>query len=209
MKLVKPKLSYIELKSLNDCYEKQEFRDVHIIDNIDKDIELEHLTFDGCLFEGIDFTHIHLNKVDFIDVVFDKCDLSNQVLEGQYYNRVVFKNCKLTGTSFIGSKLKDIEFKQCLGRYINFASCHIHKARFIDSDFQESSFYDASLKEVVFQQVDLTLADLSFLHHQQLDLSTSQIDGIVIDMNSLKGLVVSSFQAIDLIGILGVKVKDV
>ena len=114
MKLVKPKLSYIEKQSWHVCDIQQEVRDVHIDHDSQQKLSFYQMTFDGCLFENVHFQNIHLEKIDFIDVIFDHCDLSNQVLEGQFLQRVVFKNCKLTGTSFIHSRLKDVEFDGCL-----------------------------------------------------------------------------------------------
>ena len=91
------------------------FQDVHIDQNIQQRTIIQDLTFDGCLFENIDFTKVSLKHLDLIDVTFDKCDLSNQNFDHQYLNRVQFKNCKLTGTSFIETNLKDVLFDHCQG----------------------------------------------------------------------------------------------
>lgn len=157
MKLVAPKLSYIEKTSFEECLKKMKFQDVHIDQNIQQRTIIQDLTFDGCLFENIDFTKVSLKYLDLIDVTFDKCDLSNQNFDHQYLNRVQFKNCKLTGTSFI--------------------------------------------------ETNLIQSELASLHHKGLDLSTCQIQGAMFDLASLKGLIINDFQAVDLIGILGVKVK--
>ena len=113
MKLVAPKLSYIEKTSFEECLKKMKFQDVHIDQNIQQRTIIQDLTFDGCLFENIDFTKVSLKHLDLIDVTFDKCDLSNQNFDHQYLNRVQFKNCKLTGTSFIETNLKDVLFDHC------------------------------------------------------------------------------------------------
>ena len=112
MKLVAPKLSYIEKTSFEECLKKMKFQEVHIDQNIQQRTIILDLTFDGCLFENIDFTKVSLKHLDLIDVTFDKCDLSNQNFDHQYLNRVLFKNCKLTGTSFIETNLKDVLFDQ-------------------------------------------------------------------------------------------------
>ena len=106
MKLVNPKLSYIEKQEWHDCLVSQEVRDAYIYQDSLHDISFHQITFDGCLFENIHFQNIQLDHIDFIDIVFDHCDLSNQMIECQYFQRVVFKNCKLTGTSFINSRFK-------------------------------------------------------------------------------------------------------
>ena len=58
-----------------------------------------------------------------------------------------------------------------------------------------------------FNETNLIQSELASLHHKGLDLSTCQIQGAMFDLASLKGLIINDFQAVDLIGILGVKVK--
>ena len=41
-----------------------------------------------------------------------------------------------------------------------------------------------------------------------MDLSTSNIEGIKIDSYSLRGAIIDTYQAMDLIGLLGVKIKE-
>ena len=193
MKLVAPKLSYIEKTSFEECLKKMKFQDVHIDQNIQQRTIIQDLTFDGCFFENIDFTKVSLKHLDLIDVTFDKCDLSNQNFDHQYLNRVQFKNCKLTGT--------------CQGRYSNLSSSQLLNVMFDHCDLQEASFYDANFKKIQFNETNLIQSELASLHHKGLDLSTCQIQGAMFDLASLKGLIINDFQAVDLIGILGVKVK--
>jgi len=150
MKLVAPKLSYIEKTSFEECLKKMKFQDVHIDQNIQQRTIIQDLTFDGCLFENIDFTKVSLKYLDLIDVTFDKCDLSNQNFDHQYLNRVQFKNCKLTGTSFIETNLKDVLFDHCQGRYSNLSSSQLLNVMFDHCDLQEASFYDANFKKIQF-----------------------------------------------------------
>ena len=177
MKLVAPKLSYIEKTSFEECLKKMKFQDVHI-------------------YQNIQLTKVSLKHLDLIDVTFDKCDLSNQNFDHQYLNRVQFKNCKLTGTSFIETNLKDVLFDHCQGRYSNLSSSQLFNVMFDHCDLQEASFYDANFKKIQFNETNLIQSELASLHHKGLDLSTC-----------LKGLIINDFQAVDLIGILGVKVK--
>ena len=139
MKLVAPKLSYIEKTSFEECLKKMKFQDVHIDQNIQQRTIIQDLTFDGCLFENIDFTKVSLKHLDLIDVTFDKCDLSNQNFDHQYLNRVQFKNCKLTGTSFIETNLKDVLFDHCQGRYSNLSSSQLLNVMFDHCDLQEGA----------------------------------------------------------------------
>lgn len=207
MKIKAPILTYIQPKSFTECYQIQEFKDAWIKDPKPKG-HLNGLTLDGCCFENVSFQEMDMERIDMIDVIFDHCDFSNQSLRGIYLQRVVFRNCKLTGTDFTGSTMKNVLFEHCQARYINMAECQLEMCQLQESDFQESTFFLARIKKTEFKQLSLQMGELTQVNHDALDLSTCQIDGVTIDQQTLKGLTVNSFQALDLIGILGVKIKD-
>ena len=112
-----------------------------------------------------------------------------------------------TVNSFIETNLKDVLFDHCQGRYSNLSSSQLFNVMFDHCDLQEASFYDANFKKIQFNETNLIQSELASLHHKGLDLSTCQIQGAMFDLASLKGLIINDFQAVDLIGILGVKVK--
>ena len=170
-------VAIISKENIEECLKKMKFQDVHIDQNIQQRTIIQDLTFDGCLFENIDFTKVSLKHLDLIDVTFDKCDLSNQNFDHQYLNRVQFKNCKLTGTSFIETNLKDVLFDHCQGRYSNLSSSQLFNVMFDHCDLQEASFYDANFKKIQFNETNLIQSELASLHHKGLDLSTCQIQG--------------------------------
>ncbi len=43
---------------------------------------------------------------------------------------------------------------------------------------------------------------------KDIDLSNSIIDGIVVSLDDIKGAIINEYQAIDLIGLIGVKIKE-
>ena len=163
MKLVAPKLSYIEKTSFEECLKKMKFQDVHIDQNIQQRTIIQDLTFDGCLFENIDFTKVSLKYLDLIDVTFDKCDLSNQNFDHQYLNRVQFKNCKLTGTSFIETNLKDVLFDHCQGRYSNLSSSQLLNVMF----GMKCLVRPVIMNLYGFLLVNFTVSPIMYLHNPQ------------------------------------------
>ena len=98
-------------------------------------------------------------------------------------------------------------FENCQGRYSNYASSSLQNVYFKHTDLQEASFYDAHCKKIELKDTSLIRCELTSLHHKGLDVSSCQIQGALFDLQSLKNLVINDFQAVDLIGILGVKVK--
>ena len=77
-----------------------------------------------------------------------------------------------------------------------------------DCDFQEASFFESCLKKVDFQNNHFENSDFFKISHQQLNLSSCFIDGLTIDIESLKNLIVNSYQALQLVKVLGIQIKD-
>ena len=77
-----------------------------------------------------------------------------------------------------------------------------------DCDFQDVSFYNATFHQVDFQNDHFENGDFFQLKHQKLDLSSCQIDGLTINQDSLRNLVVNSYQALQFVKILGIEIKE-
>ena len=75
---------------------------------------------------------------------------------------------------------------------------HVHYT----SNFQENKF-----KNIVLKNADLTQAQFFKSSLNGIDFSDSLIDGIVVSIEDLKGAIINEFQAVDLIGLIGVKIK--
>ena len=55
MKINSPKVSNCEVKSLSLSIAESEFCDALYNENIDREVKIFSTTFDGCIFENIDF----------------------------------------------------------------------------------------------------------------------------------------------------------
>ena len=63
------------------------------------------------------------------------------------------------------------------------------------------------MKNVYFDKANLTNVMFYKVSHDDLDLSNSTLDGIIIDASFLKGVIINTFQAADLISFFGVSVR--
>ena len=61
---------------------------------------------------------------------------------------------------------------------------------------------------VAFESCDLVEADFSHAPLRGIDLRTSRISGITLNISDLKGAVITSLQAMDLLPLLGVIIED-
>ena len=64
-----------------------------------------------------------------------------------------------------------------------------------------------ALKNIYFEKADLTQAMISKTSFKNIDLSDSIIEGIAISIENIKGAIINQFQAIDLLYLIGVKIK--
>lgn len=81
---------------------------------------------------------------------------------------------------------------------VQFHQCSLHNASFIETKMNKTSF----------QECDLTQCEFLHAPLYKTDLSSCQIEGIITSPEDIRGAMINSFQAIDLIHLLNVKIKD-
>lgn len=69
-------------------------------------------------------------------------------------------------------------------------------------------FQETDIKNLELNDVNLYKSEIIKTSLKDIDISTCKIDNIIIDSESTKGLIIDRYQSIDLIGMLGVKIKD-
>ena len=63
-------------------------------------------------------------------------------------------------------------------------------------------------KNLYFQKADLTQAQFFKTSLKNIDLSDSIIEGIAVSVEDIKGASINTFQAVDLLYLIGVKIVD-
>lgn len=63
------------------------------------------------------------------------------------------------------------------------------------------------MKNVYFEESDLTQAQFFKTSLNNIDLSNSNIEKISVSLTDIKGATINQFQSIDLLYLLGVKIK--
>ncbi len=205
-KIVEPDIpSVLQEGSINDEFES------HRIDMMkyENDICTQDLSmheFHGCVFHNITFTE-DMESCLFADCLFDHCDFSNAHASQMVVRRAYFVNCRMTGTEFIRSTIEDMRVKGCHGMYINFSSSKMKRVSFQESNLSEGAFSMCKWSDVLFDDCDLRKAELVQSSLSKIDLSTCQIDGFVVRMEDLKGVIMSEDQALACTRFLGIEIK--
>ena len=122
--------------------------------------------------------------------------------------RVEFISCKLLGTNLSETTMNHVLLHDCNAGYINLAMSKMNQVRFTHSQLRNGSLNDCRFSSVAFESCDLVEADFSHAPLRGIDLRTSRISGITLNISDLKGAVITSLQAMDLLPLLGVIIED-
>jgi len=163
--------------------------------------------FNGCQFNRVRFIG-DLKKVKFIDCIFINCDLSNIELAQSLFHRVRFEQCKGTGSIFRKSKFKYTEFIKSQFSITDFSESNFESVRMSECNFSEGAFQSCKQSDLKTFKVDFSCADFTETTLSNMDLSGCNINGLRLSPHHLKGLTVDSNQALGLVQLLGIQVKD-
>ncbi len=113
----------------------------------------------------------------------------------------------MTGDNFINSRLYNVTFIESNLNYVNFSLASIENLVFKNTILRNSNFQENKIKNIFLDKADLTQAQFFKTSLRDIDLSNSLIDGIAISLEDIKGATISELQAVDLISLIGVKIK--
>lgn len=164
--------------------------------------------FDTVIFRNVEMQENKNERSEFIDCIFYNCNLSNNYFESASFIRCEFYDSKLNGSHFVNSYLEHIYFSNVLGKYLDISECKIKLFEVKNSSFEESSWFTNKIKNLFFSDVNLVKAEFYKTLLSDVDLSKSDIEGMKIDLNGIRGSTISTDQAILLIGLIGVHIKE-
>lgn len=169
--------------------------------------------FDDCTFDKCDFSHTAFKNCKFITCHFLHCNLSvMQVLDSQFNgcsfedSKVIgvdwtkaswsaltqrapkFIRCVLNDSSFWGLELEAIMISGCEARDVDFRESNLKKANLCDTDFTNALFRNTIMIEA------------NFTHASNFDID--------VRVNDIKGAKFSRYEAIRLLGGLGIELVD-
>ena len=197
----------IKESSINDVDYRNNLIDIFIHDE-KLNHDLEELEINGCYFKNVDFSNILVRNCDFIDCIFENCNLMGIDFSSKSIHRVCFKNCNLGSTNYIMSSIKDVLFDDCKCDYINFSDSKIDTLEVQDSLFREGRFVNTKLKNVAFNEVNFRACEFLNTPLKDIDFSSCDISNIKVNANDIKEMIVNENQALMLVNLLGIIVKE-
>ncbi|MDD3241647.1 MAG: pentapeptide repeat-containing protein [Bacilli bacterium] len=209
MKIILPIINDNQIDLEND-YNDDEIYNRKIIDQdvFNKVIKNNFkISFDNCYIKNISFSDFENLYFDAIDCIFLNCDLSNLDLSSKSFHRCIIDNCKLVGTDLSNSSIIDVKIINSTLRYSNYNKANIKNVILDDNDFYESSFSNIKFGPISLSKNNFTRCEFIDTKLDKIDFSSSNIDGIVVSISDLKGMIVNYEQAVELTSLLGIKIK--
>lgn len=166
------------------------------------------LQFTGCQFDKCVFEPSRLKRLDFVDCVFNQCELSNFDVPGYALKRVSFIGCRMTGAGFANGAMRDVTFENGMLDYFAVSESKLERVVFMGCPMRESQWSNVKLSRVRFDHDDLTKTQWSFTPLNGIDVTTCRLEGIRVDLYDLRGLRIAPEQAVSLCGLMGVEIVD-
>lgn len=211
MKLEQPKLPPIlePCTSLEDCIREDPYVHGKLFEGCTiSNLDIECLHLDGCCFKNVFFEDCRFPMIDMIDTVFENCEVLNLQFSEGAIHRIHFTHCRLMGIEILDSTLKNVTFTECNARYANLSGNQIKQTQFIKSDLSSSSFIQCGYTKTVYDHCKLKESEFYNTSLSGMDLSTSDIEGIGVSQNMLAGAIVNEEQALQLVRLLGIVIKE-
>ena len=212
MSILKPQKILLEnLNKIENLIEEiqkdDEIENIIIEDYKQEKIELTDITIKRAIINNTEIINSNLEKNTFIDIQFNNCNFSNTSFDNCSFIRCEFNNCKLTGCNFIESGLYDIGFIDTNMNYTNLSMSSMKNIIYKNTMLRNSCFNENKTKNIILTEADLTRTQFFKTSLKGIDLSNSIIEGIAVSLEDIKGAIINEFQSLDLMYLLGVKVK--
>lgn len=166
-----------------------------------EDVEFEKCVFKDCKIKG------SFEKAVFHDVVFENCDFSNCLFREGSFIRVEMRNCKMLGCDFSDSRIYHMASIETFYEYANFSNANLEEVVFNRCDLTNTSLSECKIKHVYFENSKLIRTQFFKTNLANVDISTCEIEGLVVRIEDMHGLIVNSFQAIELSKLIGIVIK--
>jgi uncharacterized protein YjbI with pentapeptide repeats len=146
-------------------------------------------TYESCTLEG------RVRDIHLVDARLERCSFRNAVLLDASLARVEVSDCTGTGVDASGATLRDVRISQSGLQYARAFGTRFQRCWFQDCDLREADFDSAAFDGVVFRNCDLRGARIASSRLGLVDLRGSRIDGLVVNTDLTRGLVIDPMQA--------------
>ena len=171
-------------------------------------VTAQNAVIEDSQLQRVMLTSAKLPKLRLRDVRMEGCDLSAAHLDQAHLLRVEIRSSRLLGVQVLDTHLNDVLFKDCNLDGAAFASVRGKHLRFENCQLKNAAFESAEFENITFSRCDLHHASFFNTKLTNADLRGSNIDGMQIAPEAVRGIKITSSQALQMVGLLGVIVDD-
>ena len=165
------------------------------------------LRMEGSVLERVQLAGGQLGSVVWRDVRLVGCDLANLLAHRMTLVRVELIDCRLTGLRASSLDWQDVLVQNGDARYAQLQGGNFRACEFKTSNWQEADLRGADLSGAVFRSCDLTRADLQSAKLNHADFRGSEVEGMLVGVNDLRGTIVDPAQAMVFARLLGLQIR--
>lgn len=180
----------------------EEYKELNLTEVTMQNKTFGHITilessFLECTFDNVVFNHVVFSHVDLSNVNFTNCGL----------HHCQFIDCKMVGLSFVDSVLKSTTLQNIVGKYMGISYSKMEDCSILDSDLTEARILDVKRTKFILENVNLKGTEFNMVSLSGVDLSTCNLENILMDAKYLRGAILGFNQMVELAPILGIKLK--
>ncbi len=170
-------------------------------------LQARSLRIDGCVLEGVPLAGGQFESLVWKDVRLIGCDLANIQAHRMSLARVALIDCRLTGITATALDWQDVLVQGGDVRYAQFREGKFRSCEFVECNWQEADLQNADLSGTVFRSCRLSRADLHGAKLRNTDFRKSEVEGLLVGVNDLRGAIVDPAQAMILAGLMGLEIR--
>jgi len=177
-------------------------------------LDYNDLNAGGLILEQVKARKVQLMRAKLpglriVDSMLEMCEFSGSQMELGFFRRVVFKECRFLGTQILEGIFEDVEFIHCQAEGLALVSARFKNCRFYKCVLKKATFDGADASKVIYDQCDLTSANFHTAKLKEADFRTSDIGGLQVGVQEMQGAIIAPHQTLQVVGLLGVKVKEI
>ena len=195
--------------SVTTISEDAEFCRALIADGDLSNQSAQSVAFDQVGLQRVLFSQSRLPGIRLTDVHIEFCDLS-----GATWDKARWRRVRIDGSRLIGLQLRelqgiDVQMHECSLEGAIITASLLKSARFVKCNLRRALLEANDLCGATFRGCDLTDVDFTGSKMKGADLRGSNLEGIRVSSAQLQGIIIDPLQALSIVGLLGITVKDI
>ena len=187
-------------------------RDISITEHEIKEATVQQpnggtLRIEESIMEKVSFSDCRFYSVILKDVRLVNCDLANFEARSLQCIRVELVNCRMTGFRAGEADCQDLLISEGDQRYSQFRFSKLPATEFHSCNLSEADFQGTDLSGSVFRKCNLQNVEMSKVTMVNTDLRGSQIDGLQLNAEDIRGAIVDAAQALQFASLLGIRIE--